>query len=347
MKNRYIGDAIRLIDDMIFHSINGHERDIFLIAVDFEKAFDSVSHNFLFKVLESFGFGPSFCSWVKTMYNGISSCVMNGGISTGYFDIKRGVRQGDPLSPYLFLLVIEILAHTIRKDNVIKGIKFDNFEIRQVLYADDMTLFVKNKSSVLRIKDIFQSFSESSGLKVNIEKTNLMGLGDSIDDLQTLPLGNRVTEIKILGVYFSLDIKIREELNYKEILSKIKRLLGWWKQRDLTIMGKIHLLKTFALSKLNYVSSALVVPKWVVAEIKKLCFEFIWNGKDRIKRVICYQDFGDGGLRMIDFELSVKTQRLMWLKRLLYEEMNMGWKLYFDHIFRMVGGDLFPFAIMT
>ena len=78
--------------------------------------------------------------------------------------------------------------------------------------------------------------------------------------------------------------------------------------------------------------------QYVVAEIKKLCFEFIWNGKDRIKRVICYQDYGEGGLRMIDFELSVKTQRLMWLKRLLYEEMNMGWKLYFDHIFRMVGG---------
>ena len=88
MKNRYIGEAIRLIDDMIFHSINDCDQDIFLIAVDFEKAFDSVSHSFLFKVLELFGFGPSFCSWVKTMYNGISSCVMNGGFSTGYFDIK-------------------------------------------------------------------------------------------------------------------------------------------------------------------------------------------------------------------------------------------------------------------
>ena len=92
------------------------------------------------------------------------------------------------------------------------------------------------------------------------------------------------------------------------------------------------------MSKLNYVSSSLVVPKWVIAEIKKNCFDFIWNGKDRIKRAICYQDYGDGGVRMIDFELFVKTQRVMWLKRLLYGEMKMGWKLYFDYSFRKVGG---------
>ena len=103
-------------------------------------------------------------------------------------------------------------------------------------------------------------------------------------------------------------------------------------------MGKVHLLKTYAWSKLNYVSSSFVVPKWVMAEINKICFEFIWNGKDRIKRVICYQDYGDGGLRMIDFELFVKTQRIMWLKRLLYGEKRMGWKLYFDYTFRTVGG---------
>ena len=165
-----------------------------------------------------------------------------------------------------------------------------------------------------------------------------MRIGKKKGGLGRLPMGNIVTEIKILGVYFSLDIKTREELNYKEILSKIKRLLGWWKQRDLTVMGKVHLLKTYALSKLNYVPSSFVVPTWVVAEINKICFEFIWNGKDRIKRVICYQDYGDGGLRMIDFELFVKTQRIMWLKRLLYGEKRMGWKLYFDYTFRTVGG---------
>ena len=337
MKNRNIGEALRLIDDMIFHCLK-YKQDINLIAVDFEKAFDSISHSFLFKVLRMLGFGPSFCSWVEILYTDISSCVMNGGLSTGYFDIKRGVRQGDPLSPYLFLVVIEILSHALRKDDTIKGVNFGDFEVRQVLYADDMTIFVKNGESIRRLQNIFHAFWKVSGLKVNMEKTNVMWIGKDTEGLEETQFGNTVKEIKILGIYFTLDPQVKEELNYKEILSKIKRLLGWWKQRDLTIIGKIHLLKTYALSKLNYVSSALAVPKWLIAEIKKICFDFIWSGKDRIKRAIMYQDYRDGGLRMTDFELFVRTQRVMWLKRLLYGEQKMGWKLYFDYSFRSVGG---------
>ena len=88
LKNRNIGEAVRLIDDMFFHSLN-HTIG-FLAAIDFEKAFDSISHQFLLDVLKVFGFGNIFCSWINTMYNDVSSCVMNGGHSTGYFDIKRG-----------------------------------------------------------------------------------------------------------------------------------------------------------------------------------------------------------------------------------------------------------------
>ena len=73
--------------------------------------------------------------------------LWNGGHSTGYFDIKRGVRQGGPLSPYLFLLAMEILAHNVRQDNSIKGFRFGDYEIKQILYADDVTLFVKDANS--------------------------------------------------------------------------------------------------------------------------------------------------------------------------------------------------------
>ena len=116
------------------------------------------------------GFVQSFRSWVKTMYNGIS--VMNGGFSTGYCYIKRRVRQGDPLVPVL--LVMEILAHALGNDLVIKAIEFSNFEVRQILYADEMNLFVNSGTSVTRIQDISRAFYKSSGLKVNKEQTNVM-----------------------------------------------------------------------------------------------------------------------------------------------------------------------------
>ena len=83
---------------------------------------------------------------------------MNGGNSTGYFGINRGVRQGDPLSPYLFLLAIEILANTIRNDKTINGFQVGEYEIKQVLYADDFTLFMKDIDSINKLQDIFEEF---------------------------------------------------------------------------------------------------------------------------------------------------------------------------------------------
>ena len=80
-------------------------------------------------------------------------------------------------------------------------------------------------------------------------------------------------------MYFALDVRIKEDMNYKEILSTIERLLEWWKQRDLTLMGKVHLMKTYALSKLNYISSLIVVPKWVMSEVEKLLLNFYGMGR--------------------------------------------------------------------
>ena len=77
--------------------------------VDFEKAFDTIEWSFMLKALSEFNFGEILIKWIKILYCNISSCVVNNGTSCKYFSVKRGVRQGDPLSPYLFL-VIEMLA---------------------------------------------------------------------------------------------------------------------------------------------------------------------------------------------------------------------------------------------
>ena len=101
-----------------------------LLFIDFEKAFDSLEWDFLNKCLELFNFGPDFIRWVNTFYKNVKSCIINNGLCTHYFNVERGVRQGDPLSPYLFVIAVEILAIAVRNQENIKGIKISGLETK-------------------------------------------------------------------------------------------------------------------------------------------------------------------------------------------------------------------------
>ena len=161
VKGRTIFDAVRTVEDILEYTerfkINGR-----LIAIDFKKAFDSVSKEFLFRTLSAARFGSSFIQWIHTFYNNISSCVSNNGFATAHFDIQRGVRQGDPLSPYLFIIVLETLASTIRSDNDIRGIMVDGQEIKLGLFADDLTGFLRNEKSLTTFLELVLLFAKCS-----------------------------------------------------------------------------------------------------------------------------------------------------------------------------------------
>ena len=114
VEGRFIGEASRLISDILEVT---KECDIpgYMVLMDVEKAFDSMDHDFLLEVLKAFGFGENFTNWIQIILTNQESCVMNGGNSTGYFKLERGARQGDPISAYLFILVMEIFFQMIRK----------------------------------------------------------------------------------------------------------------------------------------------------------------------------------------------------------------------------------------
>jgi mannosylglycoprotein endo-beta-mannosidase len=147
VKGRYIGESVRTISDIMDYTKYNDIPGI-LLFLDFEKAFDSLEWDFLFKALNRMNFGPDFVNFVKAMYTNVSSCVMNNGLSSKYFTMGRGVRQGDPLSPYLFIIAIELLSCKIRESQDISGILINNSEIKIVQYADDTTCILKDENSV-------------------------------------------------------------------------------------------------------------------------------------------------------------------------------------------------------
>ena len=166
VKDRYIGETVRSIFDLMDFTLKENIPGL-MIFIDFHKAFDSVEWNYLVTCLEAFCFGPDFIRWVKTLYKNIQSCVINNGLTTDYFALERGVRQGDPLSPYLFVVVVETLAIAIRQNTAIKDISIGKEETKLLQYADDTTAVLSDRDSAHALFNLLDVFRKLSGLKIN------------------------------------------------------------------------------------------------------------------------------------------------------------------------------------
>ena len=153
--------------------------------------------------------------------------------------------------------------------------------------ADDTTVFVRDLDSIAHLLSLLDKFKNLSGLEINTKKTEGMWLGCWKNNTET-PFGFRWPRdpIKALGIFFSYDLNKTNELNFVEKIKNLEKTLNCWKRRNLTLYGKINIVKTFGLSKLIYNSSVLVVPENLIKEIEKLIFSFIWDGKPaKIKKV--------------------------------------------------------------
>ena len=142
-----------------------------------KKAFDSVNHHFLIAILEKIDFKSEFIEWLKVLLNNQESCVINGGKTTKYFELKRGTRQGDPTSPYLYVFVLEVVFRTIEETSNIEGFKIFQKKFIFTAYAYDATFFLKNAESVINLLEIFKHFSQFYGLKSNKPKCEMAGIG--------------------------------------------------------------------------------------------------------------------------------------------------------------------------
>ena len=319
---RYIGDNIRTIYDIIAY-LEDNQLPGLLVSIDFQKAFDTVNWLFMNNVLNAFGFGKDLCHWISTFYNNIKSYVIvNGKVSTS-FTIQRGCRQGDPISPYLFVLCSEILAVKIRADKEIKGINISENEFKINQFADDTCLTLSgDRESYEKTFKTLAEFEDISGLKLNFEKTVNVWLGQKKNsNIRYLPekkMKWNPPTFKLLGIWFTNDLTKMTEINTRDKLAEIRYLFKIWSNRICTPLGRIAILKSMILSKLIYLWILLPnPPDKEINQLQKECFRFVWDKKtDKIKRKYAIQNVCNGGIDIPDIKTQIESLKMTWVKKI-------------------------------
>ena len=300
--DRSIFENLFLIRDTIDY-VNHKELSAALISLDQEKAFDRVNHGFLQRVLERFNFGPNFKCWVTIAYTDIKSCVTNNGWLSSAISLECGVRQGCPLSPLLYCLVVETLGQAIRCDQSIEGIPIPGScgkQSKVSQYADDTTLILTNDFSITKAFTTINIFEKTTGSHLNTQKTEGLWIGSAAGR----PFGpvniTWVTDkLKIHGVFFGeTDLT---HANWDNRIIKVEKWLNMWKSRTLSLKGKSMIINTLGALGLWYTATVLPMPDFVHTRVTKAIFDFLWNGKtEQVKRTTCYLPLAMGGLAVVN-----------------------------------------------
>ena len=240
----------------------------FLVTIDIEKAFDSVNHHFLIPILEKIGFGTEFIEWIKVLLNNQESCVINGRKISKYFKLERGTRRGDPISTYLFIIVLEVVFRIIKEISNIKGFEIFQKKFIYTAYVDDTTFFLKNTES-----EIFKHFSQFSALKPSKSKCEIAGIG-VLKGAKVVLCGMRCVNlyedtIKIIGIHYSYNKQLENDENFKKYIAKIENVLKLWRATNLSLEGKITVLKSLALSKITHLALIKTIPPSIIDQLNK------------------------------------------------------------------------------
>jgi len=330
---RQVTNNSRLIEEII-ELTNKSDDEAYLITLDAQKAFDSVDHDYLLKVLQAYNFPESYINWVKVIYTNLEASVLVNGYTTTKFKIEQSVKQGDALSCALFVLAIEPLLRNIQKNEEITPIKISSqngqlVEIKKAGFADDITCITASQNSLQVIIDEYNRFSSKSGIKLNVKKTEILVIGNKSGNLKSFKLKHKGEEVvileqksvKICGITFSNDCLISYRENILDRITKLERQLNIWRQRNLSLEGKILITKTFGLSQMIYAMQSTFIKMEDLKKIDNILYRFIWNLKTdnqivigKISRKTMVSEFVDGGLRAPDvyaIDKAIKYKALL------------------------------------
>ena len=227
-----------------------------VLNVDWRKAFDSIEHDLLFKIMRKMGFCNSFTNWIKLLYNGAVSSFIVNGFLTGIFSIERIVRQGCPLSMLLFVTFQEPLYRAIELSVKIKPIELPCTPKTILGFSDDTSFIVSDDASINECFVILKRFELASGILLNKNKTKIMGIGAWKSRHQWPVAGIQIAmeHICILGIHYSNNYDQAVNISWSNIIEAIKIKINMLSIRKFNIFQKAIIVNCLVLSKVWYVS---------------------------------------------------------------------------------------------
>jgi hypothetical protein len=335
VKGRQILDSVLIANECLDSRIKSEEPGV-LCKLDMEKAYDHVDWSFLMYLLRRCGFGEKWCSWIQHCITSVRFSVLINGVPSGFFGSSHGVRQGDPLSSFLFVLVMEAFSRMLGAFNdrgLISGFSVgsreqDRVTISHLLFADDTLVFCgANASQIRHLAALLVCFEAAAGLKVNLSKSVLVpvGLVENVGQLAgLLGCGYGEVPLKYLGLPLGASFKLKTM--WAGLEDMMVRRLAPWKRLYLSKGGRVTLIKSTLSNMPTYMLSLFPIPADVAKRIEKIQRDFLWGGmNDEFKHHLVEWDkvctpIDEGGLGIRNIRRFNQALLGKWLWRFAHEE---------------------------
>ncbi|GJR90251.1 hypothetical protein Tco_0214262, partial [Tanacetum coccineum] len=338
---RSITDNILLTHELMhnYHLDRGVPRCAF--KVDIQKAYDTVDLNFLRAALKGFGFHDKMILWIMECVTSTSFYVSINGSLHGHFKGKRGLHQGDPISPYLFTIVMEVLTLMLRRRvREAEGFTYHQFcsdiELINLCFADDLFLFAHGDvHSANIIMDSLDEFKSVFGLTPSLPKSmayfcNVLN-HTKLAILQIMPFEEGRLPVKYLGVLLVLSRLVYKDC--KELIEKVVARTNDWKNKSLSIAGRLQLVQSVISSMHVYWASVFILPTSILLDIEQIMRGFLWcqgsrkKGKSKVAwEVVCLpKDEGGLGIRRLDMFNKALMATHIWKLLTMKESLWVTW----------------------
>ncbi|RVW81102.1 putative ribonuclease H protein [Vitis vinifera] len=246
VEGRQILDASLIANEAI-HSMQKSGGGGILCKLDIEKAYDHVNWSFLFWLMEMMGFGAKWISWIQWCIGTVSFSVLINGTSSGFFKSSRGLRQGDPLSLYLFVTVMEALSCLLKRAK-------EGGEWRSLICS-------------------------MSGLKVNIDKSEIIAVGrvENVEEV-ALEFGCKVSKLPSTYLGLPLGARFKEVATWDGVEERLRKRLSIWKRQYISKGGRMTLIRSTLSNMPIYCMSLFQMPRSVSSRLERIQRDFLWGG---------------------------------------------------------------------